>query len=53
MDERKVMQGALEAREDLVGRAGQETRDLLAAPWPEVGPYWRSTVKPQSDEKSG
>jgi cytosine/adenosine deaminase-related metal-dependent hydrolase len=45
MDEEKVMQQATDAREDLVSCAGQETRDLLAAPWPEEGSYWRSIVK--------
>ncbi len=45
MDEEQVLDEALQAREDLVERAGQETRDLLAAPWPESGPYWRSIVK--------
>jgi 5-methylthioadenosine/S-adenosylhomocysteine deaminase len=44
MDENQVLDEALKAREDLVMRAGQETRDLLAAPWPESGPYWRSIV---------
>lgn len=45
MDEKAVMEKALKAREELVEIAGQETRDLLAAPWPERGPSWRSTVK--------
>jgi 5-methylthioadenosine/S-adenosylhomocysteine deaminase len=45
MDEDQVLDEALKAREDLVERAGQETRDLLAAPWPESGPYWRAIVK--------
>jgi len=45
MDEEKVLDQAMRAREDLVERAGDETRDLLAAPWPERGPYWRSIVK--------
>jgi len=47
LDERKVMDRALEAREALVAIAGQETRDLLAAPWPKDEPYWRSIVKPR------
>jgi 5-methylthioadenosine/S-adenosylhomocysteine deaminase len=46
MDEAGVMARALEVRHDLVARAGQETRDLLAAPWPESGPFWRSIVRP-------
>ena len=45
LDKAAIMQSALAAREELVQLAGQETRDLLAAPWPERGPYWRSTVK--------
>ena len=45
LDEEAVMKRAQEARRDLVANAGQETRDLLAAPWPESGAYWRSTVK--------
>ncbi|KAF0110588.1 MAG: Amidohydrolase [Chloroflexi bacterium] len=45
MDENKVMADAIANREDLVLRAGQETRDLLAAPWPESGPAWRSIAK--------
>lgn len=45
MDEEKVLDEAMQAREELVESAGQETRDLLAAPWPESGPYWRSIVK--------
>lgn len=45
MDEEQVMRDALEAHDDLVKIAGQETRDLLAAPWPKEGPYWRSIVK--------
>lgn len=45
LDEESVMAEAIEARNDLVKIAGQETRDLLAAPWPKSGPYWRSIVK--------
>jgi cytosine/adenosine deaminase-related metal-dependent hydrolase len=45
LDEDKVIQDAVEAHNDLVAIAGQETRDLMAAPWPEKGPYWRSIVK--------
>jgi cytosine/adenosine deaminase-related metal-dependent hydrolase len=45
MDENRVMADAIENREDLVIRAGQETRDLLAAPWPKSGPAWRSIAK--------
>ena len=45
LDEEQVMHEAVEARNDLVKIAGQETRDLLAAPWPMEGPYWRSIVK--------
>jgi 5-methylthioadenosine/S-adenosylhomocysteine deaminase len=39
--EADVMQRAVEARKNLIQVAGQETRDLLAAPWPNRGPYWR------------
>jgi 5-methylthioadenosine/S-adenosylhomocysteine deaminase len=45
MDEAQVLQDAIAARQDLVRIAGQETRDLLSAPWPKEGPYWRSIVK--------
>ena len=45
MDEEKVMADALSSRQDLIERAGQETRDLLAMPWPKSGPAWRSIVK--------
>jgi cytosine/adenosine deaminase-related metal-dependent hydrolase len=45
IDEQAVMGRALQARQDLIAVAGQETRDLLAAPWPESGPYWRSIVR--------
>ncbi len=45
MDEAAVMQRAMAARRDLLRRAGHETHDLLAAPWPESGPYWRATAK--------
>jgi len=45
LDENKVIQDAIEAHDDLVSIAGQETRDLLVAPWPKQGPYWRSIVK--------
>jgi 5-methylthioadenosine/S-adenosylhomocysteine deaminase len=42
MDEAAVMARALEARADLIARAGHETHELLAAPWPKEGPYWRA-----------
>lgn len=45
MDEEKVMEEAMANRIDLVQRAGQETRDLEAMPWPKSGPAWRSIVK--------
>jgi 5-methylthioadenosine/S-adenosylhomocysteine deaminase len=45
MDEEKVLERSLAAREDLIERAGQETRDLLTMPWPKSGPAWRSLVK--------
>ena len=45
MDEEKVMANALSSREDLIERAGQETRDLLNMSWPKSGPAWRSIVK--------
>lgn len=41
LSEGDVMQRAMDARKDLIKVAGQETRDLLAAPWPKRGPYWR------------
>jgi len=45
LDEEKVMAQALATRQSLVERAGQETRDLLAMPWPRSGPAWRTIVK--------
>jgi 5-methylthioadenosine/S-adenosylhomocysteine deaminase len=45
LDEVKIMDQALKAREDLVKIAGPETRALLNAPWPQSGPYWRSIVE--------
>ena len=45
LDEAAVMVRALEARRDLVAHAGQETRDLLAAPWPASGPFWRAVAQ--------
>jgi 5-methylthioadenosine/S-adenosylhomocysteine deaminase len=45
LNEAQVLQNALQARLDLVEVAGQETRDLLNAPWPQSGPAWRSIVK--------
>jgi 5-methylthioadenosine/S-adenosylhomocysteine deaminase len=45
IDESAVISSAIEARKHLISIAGQETRDLLAAPWPEKGPYWRSVAK--------
>ncbi|MBI4788972.1 MAG: amidohydrolase [Chloroflexi bacterium] len=44
LDESDVIKRAQEARADLIAHAGQETRDLLAAPWPSRGPYWRAIV---------
>ncbi|MCL4393498.1 MAG: amidohydrolase family protein, partial [Chloroflexi bacterium] len=49
LDEAAVMERAKDARADLIASASQETRDLLAAPWPSQGPYWRAIV--QKDEK--
>jgi 5-methylthioadenosine/S-adenosylhomocysteine deaminase len=48
ISESNVMQRAVEARKDLIQVAGQETRDLLAAPWPKKGPYWRIVARPES-----
>ena len=45
MDEKQVMADSIKAREDLIARAGQETRDLLDMPWPKQGPAWRSLAK--------
>jgi len=45
LDEEKVLERSLAAREDLINRAGQETKDLLAMPWPKSGPAWRSLVE--------
>jgi 5-methylthioadenosine/S-adenosylhomocysteine deaminase len=41
----EIVESGLEARKDLVALAGQETRELLAAPWPDSGPAWRSIVE--------
>jgi 5-methylthioadenosine/S-adenosylhomocysteine deaminase len=45
LSEPDVLERAIRVRKDLIARAGQEARDLLAAPWPESGTYWRSIVK--------
>jgi 5-methylthioadenosine/S-adenosylhomocysteine deaminase len=45
MDEKKIIEDSLTVREDLITRAGQETRDLLSMPWPKSGPAWRSLAK--------
>jgi hypothetical protein len=45
LSEGEVLERAMLARQDLIAQAGQETRDLLAAPWPKSGPYWRSIVE--------
>lgn len=45
LDEKKVMQRAMKIRQDMIARAGQETRDLLAAPWPERGAAWRAIAE--------
>jgi len=45
LDDNQVLQRALQARADLVDKAGQETRHLLSAPWPKTGPAWRSIIK--------
>ena len=42
LTEADVMQRAIKGRQELIRMAGQETRDLLAAPWPQKGPYWRA-----------
>jgi 5-methylthioadenosine/S-adenosylhomocysteine deaminase len=47
LSEEKVMARAMSARKDLIAMAGQDTRDLLAAPWPKQGPYWRAITKEQ------
>jgi len=43
--ESEILKRAIRTRQDLIDQAGQETRDLLAAPWPKKGPYWRAIVK--------
>lgn len=45
MDEKHVLADSIKAREDLISRAGRETRDLLEMPWPKQGPAWRSLTK--------
>jgi len=47
LDETAVLGRAQEMRQDLIDRAGIETRDLLNAPWPEEGPRWRRAVRPE------
>ncbi len=49
VDETDVLERSIQARRNLISIAGQETRDLLAAPWPEKGPYWRSEAKHHLD----
>lgn len=51
LQEEEVMQHAIGARKDLVEVAGQETRDLLAAPWPKHGPYWRVIAQQEAARK--
>jgi cytosine/adenosine deaminase-related metal-dependent hydrolase len=46
LDEDAVLDEAREMCRDLAGRAGIETRDLLAAQWPEQGPRWRRAARP-------
>lgn len=50
--EAAVMERAIAARQDLIRIAGQETRDLLAAPWPESGAYWRSVARQETTRKT-
>lgn len=50
LNEAAVMARAQEARRALVANAGQETRDLLAAPWPDSGSYWRAITRPEPTE---
>jgi len=45
LDEEKVLERSMVIREDLIERAGNETKNLLAMPWPKSGPAWRSLVK--------
>ncbi|MFC2025845.1 amidohydrolase family protein [Chloroflexota bacterium] len=45
LDEEQVKLDALSAQKDLISLAGEETRELLTAPWPDDGPYWRAIVK--------
>lgn len=45
LHEADVLERSIEARKNLISLAGQETRDLLAAPWPDKGPYWRSAAR--------
>lgn len=40
LDEDRVLQRATEMYQDLVKKAGPETRQLLEAPWPKRGSYW-------------
>jgi 5-methylthioadenosine/S-adenosylhomocysteine deaminase len=46
LDEDAVLGEAEQMCQDLVSRAGIETRDLLGARWPEEGPRWRRAAKP-------
>ncbi|HAF60696.1 MAG TPA: hypothetical protein DCK95_00020 [Anaerolineaceae bacterium] len=45
MHEKRILEDAFSARQDLIKVAGQETRDLLAAPWPNHGAYWREIAQ--------
>ena len=50
MQENTIREKAFAARQDLIKIAGQETRDLMAAPWPEHGAYWRVVAQQGKDE---
>jgi hypothetical protein len=50
MQENTIREKAFAARQDLIQIAGQETRDLLAAPWPKHGAYWRAVAQQKTDQ---
>lgn len=53
MDETAILEKAIQARKNLIDISGQETRDLLAAPWPKKGPYWRAVAQKSLKELTG
>lgn len=53
INESDVMERAIQARKNFISVSEQETRDLLSAPWPERGPYWRGVAKNHLESPQG